>query len=110
MKPKKLEIKALKNINTCCKTFGKTGLETTAYLRVLGEAKGLNVDKHRIQVSTEMQKENEVEEGIYNMYSRYCFNNHNVVHEFTLFRNMFRLIYLQKNLFLTKITLCHCPI
>ena len=59
---KRLEIKALKNISSCSITFGKTGMETTAYLRALSEAKGLNVDKHRHQVAKELQKENENDE------------------------------------------------
>ena len=59
----KLEIKALKQITSCSQTFGNTGLETTAYLRALAEAKGLNVDKHRVQVAKEMKKQEADEEG-----------------------------------------------
>ena len=54
-----LEGKTLKRIGSSCKTLGKTGLETTAYLRALGESKGLNVDKHRKQLETELKSDSE---------------------------------------------------
>ena len=38
----------------CCNSFAKTGVEQSAYYRALGEAKGLNVDKHRKQVEEEL--------------------------------------------------------
>ena len=39
-------------------------METTAYLRALGKAKGLNVDKHRDQVENELDKDSEDEGDI----------------------------------------------
>ena len=46
----------MKDIRDSSKKFGKASIETTAYLRALGEAKGLNVDKHCDQVEKELNK------------------------------------------------------
>ena len=50
------ESETLSAIRDCTQKVGKTSVETTAYLRALGEDQGLNVDKHRDQVEKELER------------------------------------------------------
>ena len=58
----RMDFLTMKDLRKCSQKVGKSGVETTAYLRALGEAKGLNVKKHRRQVEKEIDED--VEEGL----------------------------------------------
>ena len=51
------ELLILEDIRKCSKSVEKTTLETTAYLRALGESKGLNIAKFRDEVRKEMEND-----------------------------------------------------
>ena len=51
---RQFDIAMMKDISQSCKKIEKSSVESTAYFRALGEAKGLNMDKHRIQVEREL--------------------------------------------------------
>ena len=52
----KKEMQTLKKIDDASLKIGKSSVETTAYLRALGEEKKLNVDKHRKDVEAELEQ------------------------------------------------------
>ena len=66
-----MECLALKEISNCSKKIAKSGIETTAYLRALGEAKGLNVDKHHHQVEKELNQDGEKEGSMFQWANRF---------------------------------------
>ena len=51
------EIQMLDDMRKCTKSVEKSTIETTAYLRALGESKGLNVAKFREEIKREMENE-----------------------------------------------------
>ena len=52
------EIEILDDIRKCSKSVEKSTIETTAYLRALGESKGLNIAKYRDEVKREIENDN----------------------------------------------------
>ena len=53
----------LDDMRKCTKSIEKSTIETTAYLRALGESKGLNVAKFREEIKREMENEKNTNAG-----------------------------------------------
>ena len=62
----------MKNISLCSQKLGKTGVETSAYYRALGESKGLNMDKHHGDVENEVNAEAAEEDSEYTEFLKFC--------------------------------------
>ena len=60
----KSQVITLADLSDCSKKLGKSGVETTVYLRALEESKGLDMQKHRDQVENELDKASKEKQGI----------------------------------------------
>ena len=67
----KMDYLTMKDIHSSCRKIGKSGIEMAAYLHALGEAKGLNVDKHHHPVEKELNQDGEKEGSIFQWANRF---------------------------------------